>query len=408
MRSTICALVLVCVFVGGGAAAQTPASGQPGLTLDDALAMALANNKTIAAARLQQPVDAAGVDVARERPNPDLTYEASRDTPRQAIGISVPIELGGKRGARTAAAQAAVATGAAELEQVIAGVRDDVRRTYLALAGAERRVAIAQEVVGLFTRARDAAHTRAEAGDAPRRDDVAAQVDLLDAQNEVTAAQGEVDATRSSLNVLIGRPAAMPLALSAALDPIAVPTLDAAIARTTQANTDLAVLDRRIAEQSARITVARSLQVPDLTAGGGLTFDAQPDFSVGWRASAGVTIPLFTTHRAGVMLETAELTRLRADREALLADIAGAVSAALARAASAATRYTTYQRDILPLAQQDEAFAQDAYQSGQTGLDALILALQHARERRLAGLQAALDFHLALADLERAITGPLR
>ena len=416
MRSTVNGLgiafgVAVGAFValvgGGGLAAQTVPPAAP-LTLEEALSIAVANNKTIAAARLQRPVDEAGVNVARERPNPDVLYEAARDTPHQAITASFPLELGGKRGARTAAAEAVVATGEAELNQLIATVRDDVRRTYIELAGAERRVAIAREVADLFTRARDAAHARALAGDAPRRDDVAAQVDWFGAQNDVIAAQGEVDAIGASLDVLLGRPPSSALSLATTLEPVPVPTLEGALARTAQVNTDVAVIDRRIAEQTARIGVARALQMPDLTAGAGVTFGSQPDYSVGWRASADIAIPLFTRHRAGVVVETSALTKLHADREALLADIGGAVSAALSRAASAATRYATYQRDILPLSQQDEAFAQDAYQSGQTGLDALILALQRARDRRLAGLQAALDFHLALADLERAITGPIR
>ena len=124
------------------------------------MSIALTGNKTIAAAKLRRPVGLAGVDVARERPNPDISYEASRETPKQAIGVTFPLELGGKRGARTSAAEAAVATGDAEIEQVVATVLDDVRRTYISLGGAVRRVAIAEELVGLLTRARDAAHAQ--------------------------------------------------------------------------------------------------------------------------------------------------------------------------------------------------------------------------------------------------------
>jgi len=388
------------------AQAQTPANA--GLKLEDALAIALTNNKTIAAARLRHPVSLAGVDVARERPNPELLYEASRDTPRQAIGATFPVELGGKRSARTSAAEAAVATGDAEVEQTIATVLDDVRRTYISLGGAMRRVAISEELVGLFTRARDAAHTRVEAGDAPRRDEVAAQADFLSAQNELLAARGEVDATRASLNALLGRPPDAPMTLDVPAEPTPLPALTEALARADQTNADLKLLDRRIDEQNARVNLARAMQKPDAGIGGGVTFDAQPDFDVGWRANFGITIPLFTTHKAGVQLETAELQRLNAEREAVRADITGAVAAALARAAAALSQVTAYNRDILPLTQQDEAFAQDAYQSGQTGIDALILALQHSRDRRQAGLQSLLDYYLALADLERAIRGPVR
>ena len=405
MRAAIGALAAALAVSGALSAQSQPSAG---LTQEDAVTIALASNKTIAAARLRHPVDLAGVDVARERPNPDVTYEGTRETPRHAVGLQLPVELGGKRGARTAAAQAAVATGDAETDQIIAGVVDDVRRAYIALEGATRKAAISEEVAGLFTRARDAAHARYEAGEVPRRDDVASQADWLGAQNDLTAARGEVDATRASLNVLLGQPPNAPLALASTSAIPAVPDLAAAVARAEQTNTDLQVIDRQIAEQTARINVARSLQKPDLGVGGGISFDAEPDFSVGWRANFGVTVPLFTTHKAGVIVETAEMQRLAAEREAVHADIGAAVAAALARAAAAQAQVTTYERDILPLSQQDEAFAQDAYQSGQTGIDALILALEHARERRLAGLQARLDFESALADLERAIRGPAR
>ncbi len=213
---------------------------------------------------------------------------------------------------------------------------------------------------------------------------------------------------RAELNVLLGQPSGAPIALAPLPDSGAVPELQAAMTRADESNVDLQVINRRIAEQNARINVAKSLKTPDLTLGGGISFQAQPEFGTGWRANGGITLPLFTTHAAGVALETAELSRLEAEREATRTAIGGAIAASLARASSAAGAFTSYERDILPLTQQDEAFAQDAYQSGQTGIDALIVALQRARERRLAGLQSLLDLHLALADLERAIKGPLR
>src|SRR5262249_38327480 len=159
--------------------------------------------------------------------------------------------------------------------------------------------------------------------------------------------------------------------LSTPLDLVAMPTMAEAMSRAEQVNGDLRVLTERVNEQMARVGLARSLQTPDITVGGGMTFDAQPDFAVGWRFSAGATGPLFTPHRAGVVLEQAELARLRAEREATLATIAGGVAGALLQASAAAEQLTTYQRDILPLAQQDEAMAQEAYRAGQTGVDAL-------------------------------------
>ena len=67
---------------------------------------------------------------------------------------------------------------------------------------------------------------------------------------------------------------------------------------------------------------------------------------------------------------------------------------------------TRYQATILPLALESERQAQAAYTGGQTGLPALVQALQTARDTRQRGLQAGLDYQHALADLERAIGAP--
>jgi outer membrane protein TolC len=66
-----------------------------------------------------------------------------------------------------------------------------------------------------------------------------------------------------------------------------------------------------------------------------------------------------------------------------------------------------YRDVILPQAQQVEQLAQDAYQFGQTGIAALLQALQASRDVRLRAVDTAAQFQTALADLERAIGTPL-
>jgi outer membrane protein TolC len=104
-----------------------------------------------------------------------------------------------------------------------------------------------------------------------------------------------------------------------------------------------------------------------------------------------------------VLVEEAELARLKGERQAAVARIEGAIASALARGDAARDRLGRYQTEILPLALEAERQAQIAYSAGQTGLVALVEALRTARETRQGGLQAAQDFQHALADLERAI-----
>src|SRR5262245_21193514 len=53
------------------------------LTLLSAFALAEAHNPALIAARLGRAVDLAGIGVARQRPNPEASFEAARDTPHE-------------------------------------------------------------------------------------------------------------------------------------------------------------------------------------------------------------------------------------------------------------------------------------------------------------------------------------
>jgi cobalt-zinc-cadmium efflux system outer membrane protein len=187
-----------------------------------------------------------------------------------------------------------------------------------------------------------------------------------------------------------------------------VPSLAQALTNASQLNTELGALDKQIEQQAAQVAVAKSQRVPDFTAGGGVSWDSPPDFSVGWSVTFDMTVPLFTSHRAGVQVADAELARLHAARTARALAIAGDVEAAYARLSSARSRMDQFQTRSLPLSTQVEQMAQRAYASGEKGLTDLLQALQQVRDIRLKALQSSLDFQLALADLEQAIGAPIR
>src|SRR5262245_12182523 len=96
------------------------------LTLDAALALAMARNPTLSAARQALDATEGGITQARTFPNPAVGFEmedtrrASRTTTAQ---VSLPIELGGKRSARIDAAQKARELASAQLGNAEADLR---------------------------------------------------------------------------------------------------------------------------------------------------------------------------------------------------------------------------------------------------------------------------------------------
>jgi cobalt-zinc-cadmium efflux system outer membrane protein len=379
----------------------------PPLTLDEAMATALAANPGLAAARLGREEARARGDVARQRPNPELALEEAKDFPRDTATLSVPIERGGKRQRRIQLAEAQARSGEAELARLTATARNQLRRAYFALSAAQRRATETAELQRLAESARDAARARFEAGDVPRLDALQAELAAAQTANEADKARGLLAGARADLNALLRRPLDSPVAVSAGLDAGAVPPPDAAVRLALASSTELAVLDLGLAAQRAQMELARAETYRDLTAGAGVTHHSPPDFDWGWRASLTIPLPLFNRGRAQVRLEQATLARLQAERDAAAARVRGEVFSAAAAADTQRRAFLRYRDEILPRAAEVERMAEDSYRSGQTGLVALLQSLQSVHDLRLQAVQAGTDYQNALADLERAIGAPL-
>jgi cobalt-zinc-cadmium efflux system outer membrane protein len=355
---------------------------------------------------LSGAVNAAGLLVARERLNPELSVELERETPKQAFGVAVPLELGGKRERRNAVSQATNAVGDAELAATIADIRNEVRRAYFDAVVADAKLTLLREQRDLAQRTRDTAQARFDSGDAPRLEVVQADLALATTDNDVTGAQGAVTAARTKLNALLGLPLDTVSSLSTAIDEGGAGTV-AVPADIVPRSTAVIVLDRELDTQRAKLRLARALRTPDITPSATLTHDSDPEFTWGWRAAFAVTLPIFTSHKAGVVVEERTLDQLTAERDATVRKITADVAAATTTAESQRQVYMRYRDTIVPQAQQLEQLAQDAYQLGQTGIAALLQALQASRDVRLKALDAAAQFQTSLADLERAIGAPL-
>jgi outer membrane protein, heavy metal efflux system len=400
--SSICLIALV---VAAPAVAQTTAANS--LSLQAAMDRAFAANPTIAAARLSRAINVAGLAVASQYLNPDVFVEIEKETPKQAFGFAMPLELGGKRAKRIAVSEAAIRTGEAELAATMAQVRNDVRRAYFDVAVAEARLVILRELRDLSRRVRDSAQARFESGESPRLEVMQADLAVAAAENEATAAEAVVVAATSKLNAVLGLPLNTLQQLTTPLD-VGVPVVtDVVMGLARTGSSELAVLDRRIDEQRAKVALAHALRVPDIMPTATFTHDAQPEFTYGWRAGMAVTLPILTSHKAGVMVEESTLAQLTTQRQAILLRITADVTAASAIAEAQRLAYMRYRDVILPQAQQVEQLAQDSYEFGQTGIAALLQALQASRDVRLRSVDAAAQLQTALADLERSIGAPL-
>ena len=191
---------------------------EPEVALDELIRRALANNPQLPIAR--ETVEAARQRVGAARANAGPTLQivprllGRRGAADEEIILSQPIDLFGRRRARSAVAEAQVRSAQAQstlTERALVVAVKNVAADLFAAQEAESLGGVQVEVAQLF---RDAAARRAQLGDVPPVQVQRAELELLRVQNEQTNAQAERLARRAALNQLTGAPPEMPLRVS--------------------------------------------------------------------------------------------------------------------------------------------------------------------------------------------------
>ncbi|MBA3894592.1 MAG: TolC family protein [Gemmatimonadales bacterium] len=173
MRITLCVASCVAgalwLFPGSVAGQEAPRLHR--LALAQARELARRSSPEIAAARHALAAAAGRERQAGAWPNPTIAYsreQTSRDGESSAqdiVSLEQPLEVGGQRGARRAAAGFARSAAEARVASAAAEVDLEVARTYAAAVAAGRRAILAEEAAGAFARAVRTSEARLASGD---------------------------------------------------------------------------------------------------------------------------------------------------------------------------------------------------------------------------------------------------
>lgn len=187
----------------------------PTFSLEDAVAAAGGSAPAIEAAEAGVSAAQAGRRIAGLRPNPTVSTQVENvigsgpyrgfSQAETTVSLAVPIELGGKRSARVAVADAQ--TRRAELSAAItqADVRLQVTQLYIDTVAAKWRAFTARDQAQIAEDAFSAARIRVQAGRASPIEEQRAEVARLNAQAGAERAQRLADAAAANLERRIGR-----------------------------------------------------------------------------------------------------------------------------------------------------------------------------------------------------------
>jgi cobalt-zinc-cadmium efflux system outer membrane protein len=379
----------------------------PVLTLERILALAEASAPSLEAAQAGVRASGAARDVAGLRPNPTLDagleyfggsgqYRGVRSA-EATVGLTLPIELGGKRSARVDVATAQGEQARIAMVIAAADIRLAVTQAYIEAVAAERRFVTAREQAGIAGDAARAAGIRVRAGRASPIEQQRADVLRINADAAVERAQRMSEVARGNLARRIGQPATGALDL-AWFDRVKGdgPSMAAGPGGTLA----LSAARAEVATADAQVRLARSQRIPDVTVGAGARRIEQTNDTAAV-VGLSIPIPLFNNGRASIAQASAQREQADAMRRAAEVDAAQSIANAQAEVANAATTARTASGPALAAALESARIARIGYREGKFGQLDLLDAERTLSETRTAAIDALAAYHDAQARLER-------
>jgi cobalt-zinc-cadmium efflux system outer membrane protein len=342
---------------------------------------------------------------AAARPNPILGLVVENaagsgpykdfDSAETTLSIEQPLELGGKRAARSSAAQADLAAAQARAAQGQIDFARDLALAYAHAEAAQQRLVIAKDGVDLAQADARTARLLVDNGKEAQVRAIQADAGLAAARADLSAAQAEAEAALAHLSALTGSPDTYAAVAGGLLDvapatPPSEPTFSPAIAA--------ARAERDAAER--RIAVERSRRTPDVSVSFGVR-RLRGDDATAAVFGISVPLPLFDRNRGAVAAAAANAQAAQARLAMVQAEQDSDRRTATAQASAAG--------QMLEASRQSQSAASEAYRLARIGYDAGRLPLSEllaARRDLIAARGRAVDTKLArvkaFADLARA------
>jgi len=385
-----------------------------GLTLADAVGLALRHNPTLAAAGWEVAAAEADATQAGRPPNPRAGYAAENwagpdadDTfVRHTLRFSQVIELGGKRAKRLALGEATRRLRAWDYEQHRVDLAATTTARYVAVVVAQHRLALAEEQLELAEAGYAIADDRVSNGNAPglERDRASARVAL--SRIAVEQARQGLAGDRADLAAVWG--AAEPAFGSASGELDArgdVPPLAVLRQRLGQ-SPRVARWDAELDQRRQAWELERARGVADPAVGAGVRYfpDAEDIAGV---VELSVPLQVFDDNRHAVLAARLRIGRAHAQRQAAVAEANRTLARAHARLAAASFALDALDEQALPASRAAYDASLDAYRAGVSDYLTVLDAERTLLETEQSRLDALRDYHLAVTELERITAQPI-
>ena len=413
LRIITALLLLVASVAVAGESRHTEPTGA--LTLRQALALVLSRSPELAAFDYDIRIAEARLLQAKSTPNPeaDFTGESvagtdaysNADQSENTLLLSQLIELGGKRRARILEAGFGRELAGFDYEIRKREVFQKTAEHFVDLLAGQRRVALAEELVGLANEFAPAVEKRVEAGRASSLEKMRFDMALGSARIDLEEARRNVIAGRQRLAAQWG--SSRPRFASVAGDLDATPataSLDI-LARRLPANPRLARFGAEVAQREAALAREKAAVVPDVTLRAGVRRIEETE-DVTAVVGFSLPLPLWNRNEGNIRATRAQISRAGAEQATVAAALMTELTDAYQSLSRARVTIQILREEVLPGGESALIAATEGYEAGRFSYIDVLDARRTISTARLQYLLAITDYHKALHAVEALTADP--
>jgi len=422
-QKTIAAICIATLPIAERSIAQQQSldNQRPPIAFADYVAEVLRSNLDLAARRSNIAISQAAVTTASSRPDWSLDVGIpGADLSNQGfpltttVGLTVPVELGGKRDARMRAATADVSSTTADYEDSVRQLRASAANAYADALGAREVLQSKNKSLAQLDRIVNVNQERLRVGDIGEIELAQSRVERDQFKADVISAESDVYSADLAAAQQLGSPDKLGARIPLPVGSLEIATrtfdLDQLVAHALQNRSDVVSRVRAIKAADERIKLAKANLIPDVAVNGSFShtgtgsgdFLQQPDNTI----SGGVSLNLPLSRRLHPgELEAARAMRAQAELQLRAAQLKVEVEVrdAYERYQARAHRLNVFRGGLLRDADRVLEARLYAYQRGGATLLEVIEAQRKSAEVYLAYSQALLDHAHALVTMEEAV-----
>ena len=401
------------------------------ISLDKVLQMAETANPTLVAAKSGLKVSAAGIGIAKQRPNPILSglygfgTTTSVQGQDQQVYATLTIEAPGKRRSRILLARDNLFQDEAEYLAQRLDILGQIRQAYAEVAIAEANLNVINEQARLLDQLVEIANKRFKAGAAAEAEVYQAKLSRQQLETKRIDINSDIVLARHKMSLLMGNQ--LPFDFVISEDLFQIPKTDQLLQSSTgnsllpdqqlvqialKERPDLKAAQLQCKVAKSQIRLAKRNRIPDLTVSGGTQFLPLPaayspnfrkTFFIGGFFIFNVEVPVLNRKKAPVILAQEQLKQNELQVKDLEMKVKDSVQDAYITLVYGLQKLQKYQVDLIPASEEVLKLSKISYTYGKTGLANVILAQQADAQIRQGYLDSVADYQKAWVALEQAL-----